>query len=284
MENLRVSIVTPSFNQGEFIEETILSVSGQTYPHIEHLIVDGGSTDHTLDVLRTYEGAYNMRWISEPDEGQSDALNKGFEMASGDVIGWINSDDVYFSPDAVSTVARAFVQNPGADVVCGDLARINERGQLMNIYPYNSYVIERHFPQPSTFFRKHIVEKHRLDTSLKFCMDRDFFIRLKRDYRFHHVCKVLACLRMHTATKFYYLGAEGYLKERALIDQRYGLRRDARFWTARAVFWFLRLRGYLLKLRLAHESSPYHFPFITTHDNLASQIAADLRSALGINA
>lgn len=95
-----VSIVTPSFNQGRFIEETILSVKNQNYPHIEHLIIDGGSTDETLDVIRRYEGTYNLRWVSEPDEGQADALNKGFRLARGEVLGWLNADDTY-QPGAV---------------------------------------------------------------------------------------------------------------------------------------------------------------------------------------
>ena len=99
-----VSIVTPSYNQGKFIEDTILSVKNQSYPNIEHIVVDAGSTDGTLKILRKYEKEYNLKWVSEPDEGQSDAVNKGFEMAKGEIVDWINSDDVYFDTMTISYV------------------------------------------------------------------------------------------------------------------------------------------------------------------------------------
>ncbi|MEM2568057.1 MAG: glycosyltransferase, partial [Candidatus Bathyarchaeia archaeon] len=99
-----VSIITPSLNQGRFIRETLLSVKSQDYPCIEHIVIDGGSTDDTLMILKRYEGTYNLRWISEPDEGHSDAVNKGFRMAQGEIVGWLNSDDVYFDRSTVLAV------------------------------------------------------------------------------------------------------------------------------------------------------------------------------------
>lgn len=104
-----VSIVTPSYNKGCFIEETILSVKNQTYPYIEHIVMDGGSTDGTLDILRKY--ANNITWLSEPDEGQSDAINKGWRRAKGQILGWLNADDTYM-PWAVQTAVEFLAENP----------------------------------------------------------------------------------------------------------------------------------------------------------------------------
>ncbi|MCK4733699.1 MAG: glycosyltransferase, partial [Methanophagales archaeon] len=114
-----VSIITPSYNQGRFIEDALLSVKNQDYPNIEHIIVDGGSIDNTLEILRKYENEYNLRWISEPDEGQSGAVNNGFRMAKGEIIGWVNSDDGYFDVSAISSVVKYFDKYKGADVIYG---------------------------------------------------------------------------------------------------------------------------------------------------------------------
>lgn len=103
----KITIVTPTYNSGVYLEKCILSIIGQTYTDYEHIIVDGGSTDNTLDILKEYEGKYAMRWISEPDEGMYDAINKGFSMAKGEIFAWLNSDDFYF-PWALQVVARAF--------------------------------------------------------------------------------------------------------------------------------------------------------------------------------
>jgi glycosyltransferase involved in cell wall biosynthesis len=115
-----VSIVTPSYNQGQFIEETTLSVKNQDYPNIEHIVVYGGSTDEILEILKRYEGTYNLRWISEPDEGHADAVNKGFAMAKGEIISWLNSDDVYFDKGTISSVMEAFQRHSEADIVYGN--------------------------------------------------------------------------------------------------------------------------------------------------------------------
>ena len=119
-----VSVVTPSYNKGAFIEETILSVKNQTYPRIEHIIIDGGSTDNTIDVIKKYEGTYNMHWVSEPDNGQSDAVNKGWRMARGEILGWLNSDDTYM-PWAVETAVKFLTGHPNVSVVYGNCNIIN---------------------------------------------------------------------------------------------------------------------------------------------------------------
>ena len=114
---MKISIVTPSFNQGQFLESTILSVLDQDYPDLEYIIIDGGSTDNSLEVIRKYTDRISY-WVSEPDEGQSHAINKGWSMATGDIIAWINADDVY-CPGAFSLVAKAFENNPDAVMVIG---------------------------------------------------------------------------------------------------------------------------------------------------------------------
>ena len=113
----RISIVTPSFNQGKYIEQTIQSVLSQNYPNLEYIIIDGGSTDGTVEIIKKYEQQLTY-WISEPDKGQTDAINKGFAKCTGEIFNWINSDD-YYSPNSLHIVAEVFSENPTAKVVCG---------------------------------------------------------------------------------------------------------------------------------------------------------------------
>lgn len=203
----QVSIVTPSFNQGRFIEDTLLSVKKQDYPNIEHIIIDGGSTDNTVDTLRKYQGTYNMRWVSEPDEGQSDAINKGFRMAKGEIIGWLNSDDVYFDKEVISYVVDAFEENPGVDVIYGDHAVIDENNFIKRVlktpgWNYNRLLLGgMYIPQPATFFRKNVVIENRVDTRLYFSMDMEFWLRLGKKYSFLHVKRILAGDRFYKGIK-----------------------------------------------------------------------------------
>ena len=122
----RVSIVTPSYNHGQFIEETIRSVLLQGYPNIEYIIIDGGSSDETLDIIRKYE-PWLTHWVSEPDMGQSHAINKGFARCSGDVVAWLNSDDEYL-PGTLGIVGHYMEKNPAADIVFGDQEEMDENG------------------------------------------------------------------------------------------------------------------------------------------------------------
>ncbi|MEM3433524.1 MAG: glycosyltransferase family 2 protein [Candidatus Methanomethyliaceae archaeon] len=197
-----VSIITPSLNQGRFIRETLLSVKSQDYPYIEHIVIDGGSTDDTLMILKRYEGTYNLRWISEPDEGHSDALNKGFRMAQGEIIGWLNSDDVYFDRGTVRAVVEAFQKHPDADIVYGDCAYIWEDGTVLRIqcvpgFRYNRLLRGCFLAQPAVFFRRHVVEKHQLDKRLKVAIDYEYWLRIGREYHFYHVPRILAADRNH---------------------------------------------------------------------------------------
>src|SRR5580658_3296860 len=131
----KLSIVTPSFNQAQFIEATLRSVKSQHYPALEHIVVDGASTDSTVEILKRFAampGWEHLRWISEEDRGQSDAINKGFRMATGDIIGWLNSDDRY-RPGCFRAVVEAFKANPDIDILYGDYTWIDETGRILQV-------------------------------------------------------------------------------------------------------------------------------------------------------
>ena len=196
-----VSIVTPSFNQGEFIEETILSVKNQSHPNIEHIIVDGGSTDNTLDILKKYEGTYNMNWISEPDRGHSDAVNKGFGMARGEIIGWLNSDDVYFEKTTVQSVVNAFLERPEVDVMYGDIVFVSQDSRILMVrcvpnFSYKRLLRSCFLEQPAVFMKKRVVEDNKLELGL-FALDYEYWLRIGKEYRFHHLPRILAADRNH---------------------------------------------------------------------------------------
>ena len=201
-----VSIVTPSYNQGQFIEDTILSVQNQDYPCIEHIVIDGGSTDNTLDILRKYDS--KITWISEKDEGQSDAVNKGFAMAKGEIIGWLNSDDLYFDRNVVSNVVKTFGEFKECHLVYGNFVDIDENNLILKVhhrsprFSYNRLLRACYISQPTTFFRREIIENYELDVSLDFVMDLEFWLRLGRDgWNFRHLDKIIAAERLHKDAK-----------------------------------------------------------------------------------
>ena len=201
-----VSIVTPSYNQGHFIEDTLLSVMNQDYARVEHIVVDGGSTDNTVDVLQEYERYYNLQWVSEPDEGQSDAVNKGFRTAEGEIVGWLNSDDVCFDKSVVSYVVSAFQQLEHVDVLYGDFAVIDEHGSIMQVvtvpnWSYQRLLRTNYIGQPATFFRKRVVVENPLDKDLHWSMDWEYWLRLAQRYAFARADRVLAGFRVHKAAK-----------------------------------------------------------------------------------
>lgn len=183
-----VSIITPSFNQGEFIEKTILSVKNQNYIRIEHLIIDGGSTDKTIEIIKKYENTYNMRWISEPDKGQADAIDKGFKMAKGAILTWLNSDDYYLHNKVVSKVIYYFNVNKSIHMVTGRGIYANEKGEFLKHIKFKKKLINSRYMkyadfifQPSTFLKKEIVEKVPLDRQYIYVFDWVFFLKIFDD-------------------------------------------------------------------------------------------------------
>lgn len=208
----QISIVTPSYNQRTFIEPALESVRSQHYPSIEHIVVDGASTDGTVEYLRFLSGKAgweHLRWISEPDKGQSDALNKGFRMASGNIIGWLNSDDVYRS-GCFAAVVAAFEDNRRIDVLYGDTTWIDENSRIMQVrreINFSRFVMLYHrvlcVPTASTFFSKRVFDDGNLiDIQYRYSMDLEFFLRLESlGYCFRHLPILLADFRWHSASK-----------------------------------------------------------------------------------
>lgn len=202
---LKLAIITPSYNQAQYIERTILSVLSQDYPDLEYIVVDGGSKDGTLDILRRYP---QIRWISEPDRGQADAVNKGIRMATGEVIGWINSDDTY-APEAFASAVSALEANPNAAMAYGDMNVIGPSDELIMTRRSRPFSLRRliltgasYIFQPTVFMRRWALEEvGLLDIELRHAMDYDLWIRLGSRFPAVYVPKVLANFRMHPHSK-----------------------------------------------------------------------------------
>lgn len=225
----KISIITPSLNQGEFIEDTILSVKNQDYPYIEHIIIDGGSTDNTLEILRKYEGVYNMKWVSEKDEGQSDAINKGIDMVNGDIIGWLNSDDTYLFKDTISEVVQTFGRYKEFDVLFGDIAFMNRQGEILRFYAYQNYDYNKllsyrfNLGQPAVFFKSNVFKKNKLRKDLHYVMDYELWLRLgKKKYKFLHIFEPLAGFRVYPEAKSFKEKEKKLLFEREKIIEEFG--------------------------------------------------------------
>lgn len=202
--SLSISVITPSYNQGTFIEETIKSVLNQRVDKLEYMVVDGGSVDNTLKILKRYEG--RLRWVSEKDEGQADAINKGITATSGEIVGYLNSDDVYY-PDALASVCRFFSKHPEAEVVYGEADHIDFKGNIVEPYYTEDWDYDRlkeicFLCQPAVFFRRRLTERVGLfDAGLKYCMDYEYWLRLGAVTPFVRLRKKLAGSRMHEANK-----------------------------------------------------------------------------------
>jgi glycosyltransferase involved in cell wall biosynthesis len=203
-----VSIVTPSFNQANFLEETIRSVLGQTYPHIEYIIIDGGSTDGSVEIIKKNEGRITS-WISEQDKGQTDAINKGFAKAKGDILAWINSDDTYATPHAVADAVNFLISHPEVAMVYADCNFIDEEGKVIGRFASRQTDYERlrrgyvHIPQQTMFFRaKYWKKLGPLDPSFYFAMDYDLWVRIAKHAQIKYLPgRTWANFRIHTSSK-----------------------------------------------------------------------------------
>lgn len=200
-----VSIVTPALNSGEFLEETIQSVISQDYPNIEYLVMDGGSTDGSLAILESYRG--RLRYISQPDKGTADAINRGFQQSRGEILAWLSADDCYL-PGAVAAAVQRLADEPSAAVVYGEGYWVDEAGKTLGRYPtaapYSPDMLGREcgICQPAAFLRRQAVEAvGMLDPALHSAFDYDLWIRLSRDHTFTTIPEYLATSRMHRRNK-----------------------------------------------------------------------------------
>ncbi len=254
----KISIVTPSLNQEKFIEDCIRSVLEQSYPNFEHIIIDGGSTDGTLNILKRYP---HLIWVSESDRGQSDALNKGFRLASGDIIGWLNADDRYL-PGCFQQVSSFMVEHPEVDILYGDYRFINEQGNVLQIrkeLDFDIFMLKYlhilYIPTTASFFKRKIFDEGNfLNIEYHYAMDYEFFVRLAlKGYKFVHINAILADFRWHETNKSSLAARKQRLEqEKALLELDPLLRRLKRFSSLQMAFkMILRLwaRGkrYLLK-------------------------------------
>jgi len=203
-----ISIVTPSYNQAQFLEETILSVLSQDYPSIEYLIIDGGSTDGSVEIIRKYEDRLAY-WVSEPDQGQSQAINKGFQRANGEILAWMNSDDVY-CPGAMRAAVDFLRLHPDVALVYGRAELIDGDGATLLPIPWEDFDVptcitrQRYpIPQPAAFFRREAVQRvGLLDERLHYCLDWDYWIRIAMaGLKISKIPQTLARCRLHRDSK-----------------------------------------------------------------------------------
>lgn len=219
MNELKFSIIIPSLNQGIYLEQSISSVLNQGYKNLELIVIDGKSTDCTLEILKKYQD--KLKWISEKDSGQSDAINKGLKMATGDVIGWLNTDD-YYMPGALQKVSDSFTNNKSSKWVTGDCKIVNSEGKEIQKYVALYKKILRQVPkkkmllfanfiaEPSTFWRRNIVEEiGYFNTKLKYVMDYEYWLRIISKYPLSILNEELSAFRIHSESK----GGSAYIKQ-----------------------------------------------------------------------
>jgi glycosyltransferase involved in cell wall biosynthesis len=246
----RITIVTPSFNQAAFLPAAIESVLGQGYPNLEYIIVDGGSTDGSIEIIKRYADRLAW-WVSERDGGQADAVAKGFARATGAVFGFLNSDDL-LAPGALAEVASQFQRNPNLGIVLGAGGMVDARGRFLHgVYPMGWGVaellsFESRFTQPAVFFSRSAYEQAGgMDAQFRFALDLDLFVRIAATDTPHVITRTpLAYTRLHPDTKTSKWQA---VKEREImvIRARHGVRPDFHQSAIRSLYW--RTKHFLLR-------------------------------------
>lgn len=230
--NPLVTVITPSLNQGDFIGDNLSSVMKQDYLNVEHLVFDGGSTDHSLEIIKKYaQKSPKIRWVSEPDNGQADAINKGFSIAQGDIVTWLNADDAYIYPDTLSQVCEQFDKNPDLDVLYGDVILINDENRLLKIqstppFNYQRLLYGCYIKQPALFFRREIIQTQVLDPVYEYALDYEFWLRIGKIFKFKHISQLWAVDRNHPGRKI--LAHRDLMHQESIsVSDKYGLSSDS---------------------------------------------------------
>jgi glycosyltransferase involved in cell wall biosynthesis len=202
---MKISIVTPSFNQADYLKQTIRSVLDQNYADVEYLIADGASTDGSVVIIKEHSERLAW-WVSELDAGQADAINKGFSRATGEIIAWLNSDD-YYLPETLATVAELFAANPNAGIIYGDVLSVDGAGNPINVQKFSQYSVEdlmqfKIISQPGVFMRRSVLEQAGyLDQNYHFLLDHHLWLRMAQLAPMIYVPQTLAVARYHDSAK-----------------------------------------------------------------------------------
>ncbi len=202
---MKISIITPSFNQADYLDETIRSVLDQNYPDLEYLIADGASTDGSVSIIKEHSERLTW-WVSEMDAGQADAINKGFSRATGEIIAWLNSDDVYL-PDTLGKVAALFEQNTDVGIIYGDVLSIDGEGNPINVQRFAPYTVDdlaafKIISQPGVFMRRNVLEQAGyLDQNYHFLLDHHLWLRIAQLAPMVYTPQILAKARYHDDAK-----------------------------------------------------------------------------------
>ena len=278
----KVSIVTPSYNQAQYLEKTILSVINQDYPNIEYIIIDGGSTDGSQEIIKKYESKITY-WVSEKDNGQSDAINKGFRKCTGEIVAWINSDDLYVE-GALSRVVKYFNEHPDVDMVHGNIDFVDEHGKFMKNVKTGDFTLQQllvtnRVSQPSVFFKRKIFDQiGYLNESLHYIMDYDFWIKVARMSAIGHTGFTIAQFRLHGESKTVSNSDLFLIENLTLLDQlltKQGLQDDVK----KSIF--SSMQSLLPRFQFTHMAEMHKYLQKTSHAKAGKIIEmADYRSTL----